>query len=107
MKKSLRLLEVRQLVRSDQPLLDVVLGRLRRLAFHNIGDQANRLVRKGSDHMAVAVKLRHHSLHRECALRLREPKRGRLRPERRQLDLARLLRRRRRILLFFSRHVQS
>ncbi len=72
---------------------------------HNVGDQANRLVREGGDHVAVGVKLRCNPLYREGTLRLREPERGRLRTERRQLDLARLLRRRRRrrVLVF---HVQ-
>ncbi len=64
-------------------------------------------MREGGDHVAVAVKLRRHPIHREGTLRLREPERGHLRPERRQLDLARLLRRRRRrrrrVLVF---HVQ-
>ena len=62
-------------------------------------------MREGGDHVAVAVKLRHNPLHCEGTLRLREPERGRLRPERRQLDLARLLRRRRwrRVVVF---HVQ-
>ena len=56
--------------------------------------------------MTVAVKLRHNPLHREGTLRLREPERGRLQPERRQLDLARLLRRRRRRRRVLVFHVQ-
>ncbi|MFN9941610.1 MAG: hypothetical protein ACK56I_19250, partial [bacterium] len=56
LEKPLRLLEIRQLVRSDEPLLDVVVGSLRRLAFHNVGNQANGLVREGGDHVTVAVK---------------------------------------------------
>ncbi len=64
-------------------------------------------MREGGDHVAVAVKLRRQPpLHREGTLRLREPERGRLRPERRQLDLARLLRRRRRRWRVLVFHVQ-
>jgi hypothetical protein len=79
-KRPLCLLKIRELVRSDEPLLDVFVGRLRGRALHQ------ELVGQHGDHMALFVKLGLNLLDGEGTLHLGEPQRWRLGPEMRQLN---------------------
>ncbi|MFN9978975.1 MAG: hypothetical protein ACK53Y_03630, partial [bacterium] len=97
----LRLLEVRQLMRGDETVLDVVVGCGGRRLLHQVRHHPQRLVRKRCHHVTVSIKLSRHVFDCKRALRLGEPQRRRLRPERRELDgaLGRRWRRWRRVRL--------
>ena len=105
----LRLLEVRQLMRGDETVLDVVVGRGGGRLLHQVRHHTQRLVRECRHHVTVSVKLSSHVFDCKRALRLGEPQRRRLRPERRELDVALGRRRWRRVrlLVLVVGHVQT
>ncbi|MFO0004009.1 MAG: hypothetical protein ACK559_23045, partial [bacterium] len=77
---------------------------------HQVRHHPQRLVRECRHHVTVSIKLSSHVFDCKCALRLGEPQRRRLRPERRELDVALGRRRRWRrvvLLVLVVGHVQT